>query len=85
GKGGISITLAKISAHYSLGSDAEVNLTNVQLCSETQGRYIVAVKAGQTLNIQVATRNGTLTETDDIKVVAQDLSLRHIGRCRRSG
>ncbi|MDT0981830.1 phosphoribosylformylglycinamidine synthase subunit PurL [Staphylococcus pseudintermedius] len=72
GKGGIAITLAKISAHYSLGIDAEVNLTNAQLFSETQGRYIVAVKAGQTLNIEGATRIGTLTDTDDFKVVAQD-------------
>ncbi|MDE9752757.1 phosphoribosylformylglycinamidine synthase subunit PurL [Staphylococcus delphini] len=72
GKGGLAITLAKISAHYSLGIDAEVNLTNAQLFSETQGRYIVAVKAGQTLNIEGATRIGTLTDTDDFKVVAQD-------------
>ncbi|EGQ0372050.1 phosphoribosylformylglycinamidine synthase subunit PurL [Staphylococcus pseudintermedius] len=72
GKGGIAITLAKISAHYGLGIDAEVNLTNAQLFSETQGRYIVAVKAGQTLNIEGATRIGTLTDTDDFKVVAQD-------------
>ncbi|ELD8113393.1 phosphoribosylformylglycinamidine synthase subunit PurL [Staphylococcus pseudintermedius] len=72
GKGGIAITLAKISAHYSLGIDAEVILTNAQLFSETQGRYIVAVKAGQTLNIEGATRIGTLTDTDDFKVVAQD-------------
>ncbi|EII2704457.1 phosphoribosylformylglycinamidine synthase subunit PurL [Staphylococcus pseudintermedius] len=75
GKGGIAITLAKISAHYSLGIDAEVNLTNVQLFSETQGRYIVAVKAGQTLNIEGATRIGTLTDTDDFKVVAQDSAI----------
>ncbi|PCF84911.1 phosphoribosylformylglycinamidine synthase subunit PurL [Staphylococcus delphini] len=72
GKGGLAITLAKISAHYSLGIDAEVNLTNAQLFSETQGRYIVVVKAGQTLNIEGATRIGTLTDTDDFKVVAQD-------------
>ncbi|UXS36258.1 phosphoribosylformylglycinamidine synthase subunit PurL [Staphylococcus delphini] len=72
GKGGLAITLAKISAHYSLGIDAEVNLTNAQLFSETQGRYIVAVKAGQTLNIEGATRIGTLTDTGDFKVVAQD-------------
>ncbi|MDE9829711.1 phosphoribosylformylglycinamidine synthase subunit PurL [Staphylococcus delphini] len=72
GKGGLAITLAKISAHYSLGIDVEVNLTNAQLFSETQGRYIVAVKAGQTLNIEGATRIGTLTDTDDFKVVAQD-------------
>lgn len=72
GKGGLAITLAKISAHYSLGIDAEVNLTNAQLFSETQGRYIVTVKAGQTLNIEGATRIGTLTDTDDFKVVAQD-------------
>ncbi|WP_353418233.1 phosphoribosylformylglycinamidine synthase subunit PurL [Staphylococcus delphini] len=72
GKGGLAITLAKISAHYSLGIDAEVNLTNAQLFSETQGRYIVAVKAGKTLNTEGATRIGTLTDTDDFKVVAQD-------------
>ncbi|PTK83099.1 phosphoribosylformylglycinamidine synthase II, partial [Staphylococcus haemolyticus] len=51
GKGGLLITLARISAHYSLGIEAQLNLSNAQLFSETQGRYIIAVKEGQTLDI----------------------------------
>ena len=51
GKGGLLITLAKISAYYNLGLEAKVELSDAQLFSETQGRYVVAVKEGQTLDV----------------------------------
>ncbi|PTE69822.1 phosphoribosylformylglycinamidine synthase subunit PurL [Staphylococcus devriesei] len=68
GKGGLLITLARISAHYSLGIEAQLNLSNAQLFSETQGRYIIAVKEGQTLDIDNAIEIGQLTDVDEFKV-----------------
>ena len=53
GKGGLLITLAKISAYYNLGLEAKVELSDAQLFSETQGRYVVAVKEGQTLDLSL--------------------------------
>ncbi|MDN6063222.1 MAG: phosphoribosylformylglycinamidine synthase subunit PurL, partial [Staphylococcus simulans] len=41
GKGGLLISLARISAHYGLGVDATLDVTDAQLFSESQGRYIV--------------------------------------------
>ncbi|MGW9856472.1 phosphoribosylformylglycinamidine synthase subunit PurL [Staphylococcus hominis] len=68
GKGGLLITLAKISAYYNLGLEAKVELTDAQLFSETQGRYVVAVKEGQTLDIDDAIEIGKLTDVDEFKV-----------------
>ncbi len=42
GKGGLLITLAKLSAHYGLGLKSSIDITNAQLFSETQGRYVVS-------------------------------------------
>lgn len=71
GKGGLLMTLARMSAYYQLGIEANVDLSNAQLFSETQGRYVVAVKEGQTFDIENATEIGKLTESDEFKVVAQ--------------
>ena len=61
-----------MSAHYSLGIDAKFDLTNAQLFSETQGRYIVAVKKGQSIDIEDATLIGSFTDTDDFKVEGKE-------------
>ena len=68
GKGGLLITLAKISAYYNLGLEAKVKLSDAQLFSETQGRYVVAVKEGQTLDVDGAIKIGELTDVDEFKV-----------------
>ncbi|MDU6092572.1 MAG: AIR synthase related protein, partial [Staphylococcus lugdunensis] len=75
GKGGLLITLARISAHYSLGLKAKVNLSDAQLFSETQGRYVIAVKVGQELNIEHAIEIGQLTDTDEFNVAAAHTSI----------
>ncbi|MBI5975413.1 phosphoribosylformylglycinamidine synthase subunit PurL [Staphylococcus canis] len=72
GKGGLLVTLARMSAFYNLGLDAKVDLSKSQLFSETQGRYVVAVKKDQNINIEGAVEIGTLTDTDDFKVVSSD-------------
>lgn len=71
GKGGLLMTLARMSAYYQLGIEANVDLSNAQLFSETQGRYVVAVKEGQNFDIENATEIGKLAESDEFKVVAQ--------------
>ena len=68
GKGGLLITLAKISTYYNLGLEAKVELSDAQLFSETQGRYVVAVKEGQTLDVDGAIKIGELTDVDEFKV-----------------
>ena len=68
GKGGLLITLAKISAYYNLGLEAKVELSDAQLFSETQGPYVVAVKEGQTLDVDGAIKIGELTDVDEFKV-----------------
>ena len=68
GKGGLLITLAKISAYYNLGLEAKVELSDAQLFSETQGRYVVAVKEGQTLDVDGDIKIGELTDVDEFKV-----------------
>ncbi|KRG10608.1 phosphoribosylformylglycinamidine synthase subunit PurL [Staphylococcus sp. NAM3COL9] len=62
GKGGLLVTLARISAHYQLGMNVNLDVTNEQLFSETQGRYIVAVKEGQTFDVENAVEIGKLTQ-----------------------
>ncbi|MDW4455172.1 phosphoribosylformylglycinamidine synthase subunit PurL [Staphylococcus saprophyticus] len=68
GKGGLLLTLARISAHYQLGLQAKLSVTNAQLFSETQGRYIVIVKNGQSLNCDHAVEIGTVTNDQQFKV-----------------
>ncbi|UXR78941.1 phosphoribosylformylglycinamidine synthase subunit PurL [Staphylococcus sp. IVB6227] len=75
GKGGLLITLARMSAFYNLGLDATVDLSNAQLFSETQGRYVVVVKEGETFTHDNAVEIGTLTDNDDFKVTAQNKTL----------
>lgn len=75
GKGGLLISLARISAHYGLGLEASIDLSDAQLFSETQGRYIIAVKDGQTLNIEGAVEIGQLTDVDEFKVTNAQSSI----------
>lgn len=50
-------------------------MTNAQLFSETQGRYIVSVKAGQTLHIDDAVEIGEMTNDGQFKVSNQDMTI----------
>ncbi|WP_069994849.1 phosphoribosylformylglycinamidine synthase subunit PurL, partial [Staphylococcus caeli] len=75
GKGGLLLALARISAHYQLGLHAEIDVTNAQLFSETQGRYIVSVKAGQALHIDDAVEIGEMTNDGQFKVFNQDTTI----------
>lgn len=68
GKGGLLITLARFSAYYGLGVDVKLDVTDAQLFSESQGRYIVAVKEGQTLDIPHAQEIGRVTDNNEFKV-----------------
>lgn len=62
GKGGLLMTFARLSAHYQLGLEVELALTNEQLFSETQGRYIVSVKENQSLDLDCAIKVGSFTQ-----------------------
>lgn len=75
GKGGLLLTLARMSAHYQLGLNAQLNVTNAQLFSETQGRYIVVVKEGQTLEIENAVEIGQLTHDRQFKVANNEVQV----------
>ncbi|WP_436965628.1 phosphoribosylformylglycinamidine synthase subunit PurL [Staphylococcus shinii] len=75
GKGGLLLTLARMTAHYQLGLNAQLNVTNAQLFSETQGRYIVAVKEGQTLDIESSIEIGQLTHDDQFKVANNEIQI----------
>ncbi|WP_436957239.1 phosphoribosylformylglycinamidine synthase subunit PurL [Staphylococcus sp. AS1337] len=75
GKGGLLLTLARMSAHYQLGLNVQLNVTNAQLFSETQGRYIVAVKEGQTLEIENAVEIGQLTNDGQFKVTNNEVQV----------
>ena len=68
GKGGLAITLARMSAFYDLGMDVSLSLTSAQLFSETQGRYVVAVKDDQPLNIEGAIAIGSFTDNNNFVV-----------------
>ena len=76
GKGGLLVTLAKISAHYDLGMQAQLDVTNAQLFSETQGRYIVIVKEGQTLDIDQAQEIGQLTHQQSFDISNSDVKIK---------
>ncbi|RIP35689.1 phosphoribosylformylglycinamidine synthase subunit PurL [Staphylococcus gallinarum] len=75
GKGGLLLTLARFSAHYHLGLDVNVNLSNAQLFSETQGRYIVIAKEGQTLDIDNAIEIGSITDDNQFNVANNDIKV----------
>lgn len=76
GKGGLLVTLAKISAHYHLGMQAQLDVTNAQLFSETQGRYIVIVKEGQTLDIDQAQEIGQLNHQQSFDISNSDVKIK---------
>ncbi len=67
GKGGLLITLAQLKSHC-IQLKSSIDITNAQLFSETQGRYVVSVKSGKTLNIDNAIEIGLLTDSDNFKV-----------------
>ena len=75
GKGGLAITLAKISAYYNLGIDAQIALTDSQLFSETQGRYIVVAKEGVEINLANAVKLGHLTDNDTFEVATDKVTI----------
>ena len=75
GKGGLLLTLAKISAYYNLGLHAQLDMTNAQLFSETQGRYIISVKDGQTLDMNQAIEIGQLTSDGTFKVSNSEVTI----------
>lgn len=75
GKGGIAIGFAKLSAHFNLGVEVNLELTNAQLFSETQGRYIVVAKEGETIDIDGAIEIGKLTDDTQFKLSNQTTQL----------
>ncbi|MBF7017440.1 phosphoribosylformylglycinamidine synthase subunit PurL [Staphylococcus durrellii] len=77
GKGGLAITLARISAFYDLGMNVSLYLTNAQLFSETQGRYVVAVKDDQPLDIDEATEIGSFTYDNNFVISNGDSLLKN--------
>ena len=74
GKGGLLLTLAKISAYYNMGLEVQLDVTNAQLFSETQGRYIVSVKEGP-LDIDHAKEIGRFTQDGLFKVSNSEISI----------
>lgn len=52
-----------------------VNLSNGQLFSETQGRYIVIAKEGQTLDIDNAVEIGSITDNGQFNVANNDIKV----------
>ena len=52
---------------------AQLDVTNAQLFSETQGRYIVIVKEGQTLDIDQAQEIGQLTHQQSFDISNSDV------------
>lgn len=75
GKGGLLLTLAKISAYYNLGLNAQLDMTNAQLFSETQGRYIISVKDGQSLDVNQAIEIGQLTSDGTFEVSNSEVTI----------
>ncbi|MDU1529122.1 MAG: phosphoribosylformylglycinamidine synthase II, partial [Staphylococcus warneri] len=65
---GLLITLAKISAHYDLGLEAKIDVSNAQLFSESQGRYIISVKENESLNIENAIEIGQFNDGNQFVV-----------------
>lgn len=61
GKGGVAIGLARIASQFNLGLDVKLSLTDAQLFSETQSRYILVVKAGEAVNVDGAIEIGEMT------------------------
>ena len=58
-----------------MGLEVQLDVTNAQLFSETQGRYIVSVKEGQTLDIDHAKEIGRFTQDGLFKVSNSEISI----------
>ena len=69
------MTLARISAHYQLGMNVNLDVTNEQLFSETQGRYVVAVKEGQSFDVENAVEIGKLTQDNHFLVSNKEVQV----------
>ncbi|UEX89488.1 phosphoribosylformylglycinamidine synthase subunit PurL [Staphylococcus ratti] len=84
GKGGALITLARMSAHYSLGVEATLPFSRELFFSETPGRYIVSVKEGQHFDMEDAVKIGTFTDKDVFNVRGTDATIeRHTSELKR--
>ena len=75
GKGGLLVTLARISAYHQLGMNVNLDVTNEQLFSETQGRYVVAVKEGQSFDVENAVEIGKLTQDSQFFVSNKEVQV----------
>lgn len=75
GKGGLLVTLARISAYHQLGMNVNLDVTNEQLFSETQGRYVVAVKEGQSFDVENAVEIGKLTQDGQFLVSNKEVQV----------
>lgn len=75
GKGGLLVTLARISAYHQLGMNVNLDITNEQLFSETQGRYVVAVKEGQSFDVENAVEIGKLTQDGQFLVSNKEVQV----------
>ncbi|MGO2547407.1 phosphoribosylformylglycinamidine synthase subunit PurL [Mammaliicoccus vitulinus] len=77
GKGGIAISLAKVSSHFNLGLDVTVPLSNAQLFSETQGRYILVAKEGQTVEVDGAVEIGKITDDGEFTLTNESSQIKY--------
>ncbi|MCU5745618.1 phosphoribosylformylglycinamidine synthase subunit PurL [Staphylococcus sp. SQ8-PEA] len=75
GKGGLLVSLARLSAYYQLGLKVSLNVSNAQLFSETQGRYLITVKKGQTLPVDNAVKIGSLISEPKFEVTNEQITL----------
>ncbi|MDG0843484.1 phosphoribosylformylglycinamidine synthase subunit PurL [Staphylococcus equorum] len=75
GKGGLLVTLARISAYHQLGMNVNLDVTNEQLFSETQGRYVVAVKEGKSFDVENAVEIGKLTQDNQFLVSNKEIQV----------
>lgn len=77
GKGGIAISLAKVSSHFNLGLNVTVPLSNAQLFSETQGRYILVAKEGQTVEVDGAVEIGKITDDGEFTLTNESSQIKY--------
>lgn len=77
GKGGIAISLAKVSSHFNLGLDVTVPLSNAQLFSETQGRYILVAKESQTVEVDGAVEIGKITDDGEFTLTNESSQIKY--------
>ncbi|WP_124057690.1 phosphoribosylformylglycinamidine synthase subunit PurL [Vaginisenegalia massiliensis] len=80
-EGGLLVGLMQMAFDTEFGFDVELNMTDAQLFSESQGRYLVTVKAEQAADFEAAmsevtcTKLGHVTKDGQIQVKSNDSSL----------